>query len=80
VIRLTIFICESFNEMRPFAQKDAWGALIKSNSDEGSPAGMGAKAKGDLLHTTPQGLSEHDMRLTEVQNGDSNKYSELLLV
>src|SRR5579863_5710688 len=59
VKRLTIFICESFDEVRPFAQKDARGSFIKGNSDEGGPAGMGAEAKSGLLHTTSPGLSEN---------------------
>src|SRR5260370_19071678 len=59
VIRLTIFISESLDEVRPFTQNDAWGALFKRHSDEGGPTGMDAKANSDLLHITPPELSGH---------------------
>ena len=50
MIRLTKFESEGFYEARTLTQNDYREVPFKQYRNESSPAGMGAKTKGSMLH------------------------------
>jgi len=68
VIRLTKFESEGLDEVRTLPQNDYREVIFKRYRNESRPAGMGAKAKGSMLHKLPS-------RATRVRRENNTKDS-----